>query len=473
MLFSIFIAFVSFGESENIPSKMDYNDRTSDNDVEGCFCDSFMAYYFTRLLDNFPEQNNSSSSFVVASMLLSYYDTYLDDRFVPEKYDLNAIVENNSVDVTMLSAVSPGVMNDAMICYGKISNIGRINLYELIGNYEEAFFNQYLISLGYSFGIFDENGTQDLLPYALTPDELTTLLEGYLSLVGLDTVNVVMTIEPTQDFVISKIRENTPVILCKYTSERFGPNNNGVAMLAYDYSVYNDEIYIHSNFRRGNGLTTYKYQHLGENFDDTDDTYIYAAIYLDTSALTHSCSDNYFYRPTNNPADDIYYCSCDLTVPAHIHRAEVEGESISYTVDSSKHIYTCHCGVIEEAHEYQYLADSFEKHKATCVKCGYTMYESHRFRINSQTDTGTCLDCGLTKILDDDMIQLGVIPGDVAINTNVNVAGQSGRYITANGSIMLFDGTVIFSEIDAELYLNGLLDLDSICGGTEDEYESY
>ena len=71
--------------------------------------DTFVEAYYRGLTNNFGNNIFGSCSFVASGMLLSYYDTYLSDVFIPENYDVNSFsFGTNMID----ERDSPGVVND-------------------------------------------------------------------------------------------------------------------------------------------------------------------------------------------------------------------------------------------------------------------------------------------------------------------------------------------------------------------------
>lgn len=71
--------------------------------------DYFAPYYFKNLRGNFGYNLKGSCSYVAVDMLLSFYDSYWSDGFLPENFD----GEKEVVGETVLNTTnSPGSINE-------------------------------------------------------------------------------------------------------------------------------------------------------------------------------------------------------------------------------------------------------------------------------------------------------------------------------------------------------------------------
>lgn len=74
----------------------------SGTNVKGNGSESNLYQYYNNLNTNYSENKYGTCTFVSTSMLLAYYDTYLNDDIIPEQYDITSTLYN----------VSPGVFNE-------------------------------------------------------------------------------------------------------------------------------------------------------------------------------------------------------------------------------------------------------------------------------------------------------------------------------------------------------------------------
>ena len=450
----------------SIKSFADNNDLTTYN--ENC-----ATLYFSTLKENFGLNTEGTCAYVAAAMLLSYYDAYLDDRFIENRY-----IENGSITLTndIVNVVSsPGI---------KKENSWRTNTsYSTYDEYINAFADQYLhlnlIKMGRDeenfyflsalgnvldyFG-FDRLVDDNITPYinwSISVPETAELLTTYLSHRELDEYVTVRylsykdyrdidtTLEEAdaiiRQAVINKVNAGIPVLYGGFSEpEGILGQRYGHGLIAYDYDAENNELVFHSGWHDQDDRII---KEGDANFVYTEKLYM-LWFDIESSALTHNnnCSEKYTLTEGNLQTD---VCMCSLSIhPNHSHTFKTT--TSGYT--SSKHYYDCKwCDEVrEESHSYSYVNYSSTQHKCLCT-CGYTRLAAHLIRDTSAA-VKRCIHCNAI-----------VQSGGGAI---VGLSLEQIQYITDNGSYVRPDGIIVVSDIDYELYLSGELDLDSLIYNT-------
>ena len=106
----------------------------------------------------------------------------------------------------------------------------------------------------------------------------------------------------------------------------------------------------------------------------------------------------------------------------------------------------CEVPVIQ-THSFTYDLYNGLKHKLLCEECGYFKYETHVVSSSSLPNgEKICIKC---------FALIG--SGGIQLNSIDEI-----NYITDNGSYLSPEGIIVLSAIDAELYMSGLLNLDSL-----------
>lgn len=328
-----------------------------------CQTDNFASYYFSNLKYNFGNNTIGSCGYVATAMLLSYYDTYLNDNIIDNTFDVPSIL--SSLDLSDAHS-SPGIRreNDSLIG-GSLSSDSMISALssqdywnQLIENNYLNYFHLYLIKLAESefdmyhdiFVTLEENEIiyQTGYPCACTLLMQKELIEHYLyNVKGLEgQVSVEYANTDVRNFTINKIKNGQPVILF------LGSETGFHLVVAYDLNdngtedTSDDEIYAHY------GWSEYK-THI--NIDTDEFPWLVSALALDFN-LEHSCSYNYTY---NGEA----YCSCFLMCnPDHEYH---------YTFfNSLYHTGECiHCG--HETAQLQHMWEDYSARYWSCRDCGH------------------------------------------------------------------------------------------------------
>ena len=132
---------------------------------------NFSTKQFYNLNNYYKNNSKGSCGYVALSMILSFYDTYWDDRVIPENYDQNANFQTGT------SFESPGIRIEST----DFTNTA-IEYYDKVQNDSNLYFHSYLIMIGKeTFNYFNENnnanpcgsahqGMKNLLRYSFLQD---------------------------------------------------------------------------------------------------------------------------------------------------------------------------------------------------------------------------------------------------------------------------------------------------------------
>lgn len=119
---------------------------------------SHLVSYYDNLTYNFGMNYKGSCGYVAIGMLLSYYDTFLNDSIIPEQYDL----VSNGYDGNMITRRnSPGVLKDIIArpntqsssSYGY--SLSATEYYLYVNSYSATSLHAKLIMLGAERGYYD------------------------------------------------------------------------------------------------------------------------------------------------------------------------------------------------------------------------------------------------------------------------------------------------------------------------------
>ena len=215
--------------------------------------DYFAPYYFSNLNDRFGNNVNGSCTYVAADMLLSYYDTFWNDNFLPEKYDGDTVL----VEDTVLNVnESPGSKNESDFISDDIvlRNLSYEDYYNYVKEYRDDFVHFDLLSRGIEkFGLYDENAKE--LSLGTFFFQVKDVINDYLdesTTIGSESINIVYVSnlgsssekeqDATREKIIEKVKEGVPVMIDAANPDR----TTAHAFIAYDYDEENDEIYCNA-----------------------------------------------------------------------------------------------------------------------------------------------------------------------------------------------------------------------------------
>lgn len=266
--------------------------------------DFYSPYYFSRLTKNYGYNVKGSCTYIAFDMLLSFYDTYWDDSYIPENYDMNEILDSNNFTLDYIE--SPGTYGEEL---SLVRNKTTEEYYNLVEKYSNFYHHLKLIEIGkqifrqYKF----ENSNS---PCGLTSDELLELANYYLyDVIGKSKseVSIVTNFQlnmNVKDFMIYMISRGIPVELRAGSS-----NGGGHAMVAYDYDKKTDTIYVHPGWRGYSEDTHVTIESTGyTNYWDA------TAIIPNTK---HKHSNNFKYIEKYELTET--YCPSMFVVPSEIH----------------------------------------------------------------------------------------------------------------------------------------------------------
>lgn len=283
-------------------------DSLSSESIDDLYIDDYYAgVYFSNLRENFGNNRYGSCSYVAIGMLLSFYDSYWDDSFIPEQYDISSqseFIAPSDADFSFPSfyAESPGA------AFEPTADVASLTLSEYesyVHRNVDEYFQCKLIALSETFlgsAKFEDSDN----PYGMTLSEMVCFLEQYLheyrNLSSGIAVVAYSDASTVRSRVIDRISDGIPVIL-----RASSPTLGGHAFIAYDYDEDADEIYVHTGWRDEESGKTLSHVALSS----TGFTSISDAVFLGISK-THSHSFNY-----QSESGEIS-CACNFVFPQDI-----------------------------------------------------------------------------------------------------------------------------------------------------------
>lgn len=379
----------------------------------------FKTSYFDNLTKNFGYNYKGSCGYIAIGMLLSYYDTFLNDEIIPETYDINST--GTSTDV-IARRNSPGVLRDFLSNSAdyKDYNYGfDLSAEEYYTNMEalsNVSLHSKLITIGAKLGYYDFNddsspcGTNFKMRYDVMDEYLSNTLgytQGtqytYSYLNGESSSSMSSSVK---EFAIDQVKKGNPVMIS------IGGSNGGHVAIAYDYDSNNDKLYCNM------GWNAYSTQRTIEEYGYT--TYR-TALSIDFTS-SHVCANNYSITTIeDNIPNTVNYCYNDCRI----------------------NTYT---GTYEHSYKDHYEYYSKQKHKSYCA-CGSHKLNFHVVKEIYGTGMhsyGICVDCKQT-------IDMGttILPMQSPSHKN----GNGGILQTQDGIYLLFGSSV-------NDYLEGKIDLN-------------
>lgn len=293
----------------------------------------FKYEYFRGLTDNFGENVFNSCGYVAIGQLLSYYDTYLDDDIIDEKYDIQSFGDG----FDMISRHnSPGVLNDPPIVglTGKNSSLLYLNYLKSV---RDQLFQAELICQGNELGYFNTSYSIDnccrtnfeqrmeLLDYYLAPKDIT------YDFVYIDSQGESSKSDEVRKFTIEQIKKGNPVLL---NIGYFNNSSGGHVAIAYDYDEKKDEVYCHMGWHDGSDTH--------QTPESVKKPCYYGALIIDFDSSSHRHSNNYVVFDGDNSKGYCYNNSKVKTYYNHQHNYE-----LVYWAQFDK-IWKCDCGKTKE-----------------------------------------------------------------------------------------------------------------------------
>lgn len=300
-----------------------YNSATETNNNEMRTITSIDdAYYFLNLKDNIgtnsPDFASGSCGYVALEMILSYFDSFIDDDVIDEVYDVSSIRSCNfysDIDPEEYFS-SPGI---------------------------DDTFHTYMINLGHSYG-YSLPGSNEISSYFLS-----LLASHYLTNQSFSgSISYPDLFENKFNFCTDAIDDNNPVIIEIKSSPDFDH-----FVVGYEY----DDSGIFTNF----GWGTF-YTHININ------SYTIEHAFYITLSESHSHSNNYLWQ-LHNCSGSI--CPCGNLICGH--------QSKTYTsVSNTNHLLECNaCSY--SLYENHTLAYNSATSYYYCLYCNYSYYHVHNY----------------------------------------------------------------------------------------------
>ena len=411
------------------------------------------SIYFAGLKETFPYNQKGTCTIVSIAMLLSFYDAYWSDDFLPEEYEYKDqgryYISRDGGTVHLLE--SPGVLKEP--------KLGEDVSYDnFIANYYEEHFQLMLIRMAKNdcdlyeddvpiFPNSDSEGTIQSSKYSLSHENMKDLLDYYLyEFVGFGRDQITICSmdyrSNSDEEMLEQLRQNMISGIPTIYDAKYEANTSGHSMIAYDYNdngddnPSNDEIVFHMGWHK-----TPEGDDRIKKYNDSDFNYKLKMeliwLEINESAFPHSCSDNFKNRYTLE-----YECMCKFEFhPKHTHTVYYSGFT------SSNHTRGCdYCNeVITEQHTYRYRKISEVQHTGTCA-CGASTTSVHIVK----KGTNKCVLC-LANV-ENGNVALGIVSPSISINNTNDILST---YLAENGIIIL-------SEFDYNLFLAGELTIEEI-----------
>lgn len=242
-----------YSASCNDPSVVQHFDDLYFSQAE-CSLNKYESTYFYNLNDNFGTNVKGSCAYVAIGMLLSFYDSFWNDSFVIEDFDVPTVVDRVYAESGYMPLTkdlkSPGVDSEP---FGLVSSLSDEEYSLYVSGNASNFFQCYLMDL--SVSLFGESESGDESPYALSFYQQVNLLYYYLvfragvttNIFSFDALSINSYDESEiRDFAIDTICLGDPVLL-NIESSIYGNH----AVVAYDFDGSN--IYVHTGWKDGSG----------------------------------------------------------------------------------------------------------------------------------------------------------------------------------------------------------------------------
>ena len=381
----------------------------SADESEEIFC---LSDHFSKLKVNYngtskeriPANESGTCTQIAMSMLLSYYDFYWNDQFVPTIYTSDGTSHQmgwesgvynkttNTVVETFNAYPEADAWDDYKATDKNFNNFAALN--------DMYYLHPYLISLSDGETINSEIGIQGLMDY-----QVVQVLEKYLSKrqLGADkgvTVHIEYALEHSLnletaraelfDTIKEQIENGNPVIFMGVNVDL--PKDiinwnqfkmNGHAMIAYDVVMKDgkEDILLHTGWSGGEDAY----------FNSTEFIYLNSAVWIeiDEEKTPHVCTKK--YKDSVDPSTA--YCACEIY---STHLSHDNNHIYRNDLDSNNHFMKCHCGekINIEPHNIAYSFYSSSQHYETCSECAYADAVTHKYNIPcSPTETGHSLKC--------------------------------------------------------------------------------
>lgn len=421
--------------------------------------DNFLEAYYDSLTYNFGVNYKNSCGYIALAMLLSYYDTYLNDSIIPEQYDVNSIGEYTDI---ISRRNSPGTLRDIIqnpnnINDKTLSEFTASEYYSKMESMSNFSLHAKLITIGSALGRY--NFSNSSAPALTNITDLRHIASSFLTNVS-EIENTEYTIltsyrgqtdktsEDIKNSTIEMIQQGYPVLLLVGVPE----TSIGHFVIAYDYDPDSKSIYCHLGY--GANQT-----HI--SLDETAYSECWSMLVIDFNT-EHSHSNNYGVTTIiNNVPNTEYYCYDNCNIITYINKGSEHNYTNSYdTHSTNQHKAYCECG--------EYILEEHSSRIDDCTLCGEPHthdYSDHYSRVSGSQHRSYCA-CGASKLSAHvTRSGSGVLNNRVCIFCLATV--EEGFSIilstsqlphTENGSYILPSGIIVLVDEDIEAYMSGTLE---------------
>lgn len=350
--------------------------------------DNFMEAYFDGLTENFGDNKKGSCGYIALSMLLTYYDTFLSDDIVPDRYDE---VSKDTDTNMILRDNSPG-SSDFGFADNVVKDTSGKEYFELIKANQYLSLHARLIYLGQTlYGLY-KFGNTDNDNCGLSIDNTINILEWFLQYESnIDSSQYSVrsktsgSSESIRKEIIAEIKSGNPVLV----NIKDSSTGSLHACIAYAYDEATDEVYFHNGWHGWDTHCTLSYMQY-----DTYTKYLVVRFNIE-----HSHSNNYAVEQADGTYK--YYCYCDEEIITYKH--DECKYTYKYTANDGTHTAYCTCGnSIVQNHSYTYRYDRFNElqHIAYCA-CGRSVAQNHTWTLSGNGSALkkllVCTGCKLSK----------------------------------------------------------------------------
>ena len=376
-------------------------------------------HHFAKLTSHIPENVNGSCSYVAASLLLSFYDSYWHDDIIAEYYEYTTRPSSSPNNAYPNGAAMLKTEDSEWSDYeekgGSYSNF--IYSSNSNGKLIDQYFHLYLLSLGIAQGFYEGGANSE--SFGTTFVELATVLDLYFDLrfgpndyvlpYGETNEDIPFNIHILYEFSPGSSREAVLQIIEEQVTSGNPVLYRGARPATEDDETENaNESNLANDGKEAHAMVAYNVDDAGvidlhtgygigshSKYPGTDYNLNIGVLWIEINedALPHSCSSNYRWVPT-----DSYVCSCIAYKDMHpAHEHEDSGDLLRR--DATTHTYECIWGdEITELHSFTSCNNPTNTSHIAVCKCGYSTSKAHVFTyesISSLYHISVCA-CGYT-----------------------------------------------------------------------------
>ena len=381
------------------------------NAVEGDSSDILRNHFDSINLSThaYPPPSENTCGYNAMSLLLSYYDAFINENFVPELLEGSEGVYSVNTDTIRKTFSGVGEMN-AWLDYQEENPDKTYADFQIEHQFD--YLQPYLISigkmLGYSNDSDDNHNPDKYYGFGVTITEMKDILEIYLyNVCGFSEEDVRVCLRTENEVgqtaleqtVRSKISNGFPVIYCgsrliDSTSDEMTSSQNsekiGHAMIAYTTTIENgsETIKLHTGWISNTYTTVSSTPYIYNN------AVIWLEITDDLMVHNHTAS-NESQKDFEAIDSDDKFCTCQIFSEHPMHEYN---HIFIKKYNVTRHFEECHCGEIinTEYHDFTYISNTLDEHTEECPDCGYQIVEDHEYWpefVSTTHHEGLC-ECG-------------------------------------------------------------------------------